>query len=214
MRMWKKHNVELREKAKELYKMGYSCKTVAAKLKIGKDAVYYWIKQDDLLRTMSEAGKLRPHPKLLPEKRLTKDQLKLWKKANCLWCEKEFYGRKRYKKGTKGKWQECCSITCANKYRNKGYITDGGYHIIPAINGGKTQVRRCRYVMEQKLGRKLQCNEIVHHIDFDKSNDLVDNLYLCNTKLHKKAEVSLYNLVKALLKQKMIKFEKGRYLLV
>lgn len=41
-----------------------------------------------------------------------------------------------------------------------------------------------RYVMEQHLGRKLRRNEVVHHIDGDKSNNSLSNLELMSYKEH------------------------------
>ena len=35
-----------------------------------------------------------------------------------------------------------------------------------------------RKVMEQHLGRKLKPGETVHHIDFDYTNNVIDNLHL------------------------------------
>ena len=38
------------------------------------------------------------------------------------------------------------------------------------------------YLMEQKLKRKLTKEEIVHHINYDRSNNRIENLYLFSTK--------------------------------
>ena len=35
-----------------------------------------------------------------------------------------------------------------------------------------------RHVAEQKLSRKLKKGEVVHHFDFDKTNNHIDNLHL------------------------------------
>lgn len=48
------------------------------------------------------------------------------------------------------------------------------------INGKTKQVHRI--VMEEHLGRKLAKEEVVHHIDGDKSNNELDNLMLFPTK--------------------------------
>ena len=50
------------------------------------------------------------------------------------------------------------------------------------ING--KQERLHRYLMEQKLGRKLEFNEIVHHIDGNKFNNNIDNLELISRSDH------------------------------
>lgn len=41
-----------------------------------------------------------------------------------------------------------------------------------------------RLVMEKHLGRKLDRFEIVHHIDFDKTNNSIDNLQVMGIKEH------------------------------
>ena len=41
-----------------------------------------------------------------------------------------------------------------------------------------------RYIMEQYLGRELLFDEKVHHIDDIKTNNNIDNLWLCNTSNH------------------------------
>lgn len=58
------------------------------------------------------------------------------------------------------------------------------YYKTIQING--KQVRLHRYVMEQKLGRKLLFNEIVHHKDENKHNNNIDNLELVSRSIHKK----------------------------
>ena len=62
---------------------------------------------------------------------------------------------------------------------------DGGYlYEIEEITGNKIYVHR--KVMEQKLGRKLQPDELVHHKDEDKLNNNPGNLELTNRSLHAK----------------------------
>lgn len=50
------------------------------------------------------------------------------------------------------------------------------------VNGKK--IDEHRYIMEQKLGRKLGFNEIVHHKDEDKSNNDPNNLELKDRSDH------------------------------
>ncbi len=56
-----------------------------------------------------------------------------------------------------------------------------GYKTIQ-ING--KQLRFHRYLMEQKIGRKLNFNEVVHHIDGDKLNNNIDNLQIVSRGEH------------------------------
>lgn len=50
------------------------------------------------------------------------------------------------------------------------------------ING--KQLRLHRYLMEQKIGRKLNFNEVVHHIDGNKLNNNIDNLKIISRGNH------------------------------
>lgn len=77
--------------------------------------------------------------------------------------------------------------------KNGFKITQNGYKWIykpdhPYVLD-KIYVPMHRLVMEEKLGRYLTPNEIVHHIDSNKLNNKISNLLLCtqadHTKLHK-----------------------------
>jgi hypothetical protein len=73
-----------------------------------------------------------------------------------------------------------------------------------------------REKIEQQIGRKLTSKEIVHHIDGDKSNDDLDNLYLCQDNAeHQSLHDQLQKLSYELFKQGIIKFNKntGNYYL-
>jgi len=58
-------------------------------------------------------------------------------------------------------------------------LHNSGYRLLTVDDG-----RKCfehQYIMEQELGRRLDKKERVHHIDFDKINNKIFNLYLCNS---------------------------------
>ncbi len=68
-------------------------------------------------------------------------------------------------------------------------ITTNGYR---RINIDGKRVLLHRYTAEQKIGRKLNPDEQVHHIDLDKLNNAPDNLYVYeNRKQHQDAHMSL-----------------------
>jgi biotin operon repressor len=62
------------------------------------------------------------------------------------------------------------------------YIDKQGYMVNCSDRKNKYYVHR--RVMEEKLGRKLKSNEIVHHIDGNKLNNNPDNLELTNRSEH------------------------------
>lgn len=59
------------------------------------------------------------------------------------------------------------------------------------IRVGNEQVKVHRYLMEVKLGRKLKPSEIVHHIDFNKFNNSIDNLEVLTITEHNKKHNAL-----------------------
>ena len=56
-----------------------------------------------------------------------------------------------------------------------------------------------RAVVEDELGRDLKSYEIVHHIDMDKLNNNIENLWVCNNVKHTKAHASYNNICKNLM---------------
>lgn len=108
---------------------------------------------------------------------------------------------------TKTTGEKYCGINSKlykGKYKDKyGYISVNRYH--PENNKGKT-CHEHTLVMEKHLGRLLKSNEIVHHIDGDKSNNLLENLFLCDISTHRKIEAQISRLGYELIKRKIIMF--------
>jgi hypothetical protein len=72
----------------------------------------------------------------------------------------------------------------------------------------KGRVYEHRYAMEQKIGRLLTDQEVVHHIDCDPHNNHPSNLSLCNNGTqHLLAHGSLNLCVKKLLENKILGFD-------
>ena len=82
------------------------------------------------------------------------------------------------------------------------------------INGKRVCLHRRN--MENKIGRKLKSSERVHHIDGNKANYEISNLYLCSNKSdHMLVHASLETAALELVKNGTIKFnqESGKYYL-
>jgi hypothetical protein len=62
-------------------------------------------------------------------------------------------------------------------------------------------------IMEKYLGRELNKNEIVHHIDGDKTNNKLDNLILCSNSEHRDMHVSIQNFGYELIKKGLLYFD-------
>lgn len=94
----------------------------------------------------------------------------------CVFCETSF---KAYHKNPK-----YCSRFCASKHRRKPFILKKGYKklLIPGHHraDSKGYVFEHIVIMEQFLNRKIFIGEEIHHKDFDRQNNNLTNLILCN----------------------------------
>lgn len=99
------------------------------------------------------------------------------------------------------------------------YISHDGYRMVKVADRfdcttpWKSYKREHTHVMEQSLGRLIKKGEIVHHIDCNKLNNDLNNLWLSNQKLHRAAHTSLEKLGLALFIKGFVVFnrEKGVY---
>ena len=64
---------------------------------------------------------------------------------------------------------------------------------------------------EKKYGRLPTELEVVHHINLDKLDNSVDNLWLCDNKSHLVCHRSIEKLIKPLLEKGVIGFNNGEY---
>jgi len=103
----------------------------------------------------------------------------------CKYCGVEF---KTYPSRVKKGWGLYCSHRCHSNFEigeNSpcwlgGWVQDGYKWI---TKGGK-RILEHRYVLEQVLGRKLEENEIVHHLDGNKLNNHPENLQIMTHRDH------------------------------
>lgn len=112
----------------------------------------------------------------------------------CAFCNSEFYRRFGEQKDAINQFcsKECYFNDRILKAKKSTYLKFGGVH-------------RHILIAEKALGRKLKKGEIVHHIDEDKHNNLIENLaILPSQKFHaqvhfgkkKFEEFKLINLIK------------------
>jgi len=82
---------------------------------------------------------------------------------------------------------------CGNKNRKfpngnehksfKHGISQSGYK---RVTRGKKRMYEHKFIIESSLGREVTKDEEIHHIDYNKINNELSNLYLCSKKFHKK----------------------------
>lgn len=161
-------------------------------------------------------------------------------KVKCVICKKEFQTRKYYENKIICCSKECRKIRRANTCKNRllpnkkgdwvkeknprwkpiGTIkNDGhGYNLIKITeeNGFKNWVQEHVHVIEKNIGRKLDLKkECVHHINGNKKDNRLENLFLTTQSYHRKLHQSVFmDLINELLKKNIIIFDKEKQLYI
>lgn len=139
---------------------------------------------------------------------------KTYEERNCKNCGKIFRVEAWMK-------QRFCSFQCGVDYnRGKSRLIrlkcsnkKKKYYPERRLKDGRRMTLH-RYLMEEKMGRRLKRSESVHHVDMDKQNNNSDcsNYYLyLNESEHIKGHHSLETLVPLLMKDEIIGFKNGAY---
>jgi hypothetical protein len=79
----------------------------------------------------------------------------------------------------------------------------------PYRKGGYTCLREHVFVMETHLKRRIVKGEIVHHIDGDKRNNSLENLYLTTVQEHNKLHAESESIIFELVKQRLVTFNRS-----
>lgn len=78
-------------------------------------------------------------------------------------------------------------------------------------NGKCVRRMEHRAVMEEYLGRTLERCELVHHIDCDKANNRIQNLFLCKSRAeHQRVHCSLNGIIASLLERGIVRFNRRK----
>ena len=93
---------------------------------------------------------------------------------------------------------------------NKWRVPSGRHagRLIVRFNSGKP-VYQHRDVVEKQIGRPLKSDEIVHHINFDKDDNSLNNLHVFQGRAaHRTAHMSFESIVPVLMQNDIITFDR------
>lgn len=144
-------------------------------------------------------------------------------KTYCRKCASQSNGLKRRGKPSHNKGKKLSAEQKgANHPSWKGgkYIGGDGYVMIYVGDNGSeigwhSYRKEHTIVFEESLNRKLTADEVIHHIDGDKTDNQIENLWLTDGIGHRNAHNSLQNIGYVLYKKGIIGFDKtqGSYFL-
>lgn len=91
-------------------------------------------------------------------------------------------------------------------------VNRDGYVMVKVVPGKGPWRAEHQLVMESHLGRPLTSGEVVHHIDGDRANNSIHNLFLCRDRAHHNdVHRSQDAALRALLEAGFVVFKDGRY---
>jgi hypothetical protein len=105
-----------------------------------------------------------------------------------------------------------------NRKKN-GEVIKSGYPVLHLPNHPRASaigyVFKHILEMEKHIGRTPLKSEPVHHIDFDRTNYNIGNLYLCKDHSeHRKIHTDLYKTMAKLIRMGLVEFRNGKYYIV
>jgi hypothetical protein len=134
----------------------------------------------------------------------------------CRKCVTQFNGIKRRGKvpHNKGKKLKAEQKGVNHPSWKGGKYVDGNGYVMVYIGDNSSEIGWNSYrkehtiVVEDFLNRKLAVDEVIHHIDGDKTENQIENLWLTDGVGHRKAHNSLQNIGYVLYKKGIIGFDK------
>jgi hypothetical protein len=129
-------------------------------------------------------------------------------KETCAGLKRISETRKGELNASYGKFGEESGNWKGGKWRNdRGYIH---IRVKDHPNASHGYVLQHALVMEEYLGRHIRKGEVIHHINGQKDDNSITNLWLCNGSKHRSAHESLFKLIKPLLDKGIVKFNRNK----
>ncbi len=124
---------------------------------------------------------------------------------------KEIIGKKSKEKFT----EEYIELKYHDKYRGNKKIMNG-YILVKDYDhpnkNSQNDILEHVLIMSNYLQRPIKKEEVIHHIDCDRANNNINNLYLFgNTSSHMKCHGEINKLIPELMKKNIIMFKDGHY---
>lgn len=115
--------------------------------------------------------------------------------------------------GQKRAWKRAPQRLCFNKQPRKPVgskaIDNQGYVLIKEKDGCAHWKKEHILVVENNIGRKLKAQEVVHHINGVRSDNRIENLFLCSSMTeHNKIEATCKFVLRELINEGIIAFNR------
>ncbi len=141
----------------------------------------------------------------------------------CNQCNKDFHIKHRnIRKRKSFQCPDCVKnfrserICKLNQSRRKDIVVSSkGYIYVSDSSEKHSYIFKHRKIMQSHIGRKLTKSEVVHHIDGNRLNNSISNLWLTDMASHRNAHHSLETLALYLYEHNLVGFDsdKGAYFL-
>ena len=116
--------------------------------------------------------------------------------------------KSRHKRKSDKDYCALCSREISSVNRRRGLVSDSNGYLYYQLNNERLFLHT--KLVEESIGRRLTETECVHHIDGDKKNNDLDNLFVFeNQKRHMLSHSSLYDIAFEFVKRGIVGFNRN-----
>lgn len=183
-----------RDQARELRRQGLSYREIGERLGIGKGTLSYMLR--DIKLTEAQKAYLEERSRTRAKEVLasfTPEQREKWGRRGGYECQARHGERLRLLRVQRGKRYDpkkrCLLEEKGNMFEILGVCKGGGYHYCytdpPHPNANSSGLYPLhRVLVENFIGRLLRSEEVVHHKDGNKNNNVLENLDVLSNSEH------------------------------